>query len=211
MFFILDWDGTLSDSAAKICACMRAASKDMRLPELDDETIKNIIGLGLREAVTTLYPEIDEDQIEGLRKAYSEHFMERDQVPSPFFPKVMDTLENLKSQGNKLAIATGKSRRGLNRVLKNLSLENYFDATRCADETASKPHPLMLHELLQEIKLETNQAVMVGDTEWDLVMADNAGMRKIAVSYGAHTKDRLLSFSPDMCIDDFSRILEWEF
>jgi phosphoglycolate phosphatase len=211
MFFILDWDGTLSDSTAKICACMRAAARDINLPELDDNTIKNIIGLGLREAVTTLYPGIEDDQIEALRKAYSEHFLERDQIPSPFFPNVLDTLENLKLQGNKLAIATGKSRHGLDRVLKNLSLDQYFDATRCADETASKPHPLMVQELLSEMGLRQDQAVMVGDTEWDLVMADNAGVRKIAVSYGAHSKERLLSFSPDMCVDDFSTILNWRF
>lgn len=211
MLFILDWDGTLSNSAEKIVSCVQDAASALALPVQSEMNIKNIIGLGLPEAVLTLYPHFDAPQVQTFSKKYSEIFTERDKNPSEFFPEVMETLESLKDRGNKLAIATGKSRRGLNRVLNNLKLENFFHATRCADETESKPSPLMLHELMDEMKVDVSLSVMVGDTEWDMEMAKRAGMKKIAVNYGAHSPQRLQACSPELAVDRFSELLTWQF
>lgn len=209
MLYIFDWDGTLSDSAEKIVSCMQRAAQDSLLEVLDDETIKNIIGLGLPEAIKTLYPDIADSELETYRGNYVAHFVRDDAEPSPFFPGVMETLERLKEQGHHLTVATGKSRRGLNRVLKNLNMEGFFHSTRCADETASKPNPLMLEELLEEFSASLKETVMVGDTEYDMAMAHTLGMPRIAVSYGAHHISRLQAYEPDLCVNEFEQILQW--
>lgn len=209
VLYIFDWDGTLSNSTPKIISCMQRAAEDAGLPVLEDNTIKNIIGLGLPEAIHALYPNVTAKQMEDLRLHYVDHFVNDDAVPSPFFPGVMDTLENLHAQGHTLAVATGKSRKGLARVWQNLDMETFFHGSRCADETASKPHPLMLEQLLEEFSTPVEEAVMVGDTEYDMAMAHTLGMARIAVSYGAHHIDRLKSFDPVLCVDEFSAILEW--
>lgn len=211
MFFIFDWDGTISDSASKIVSCMQQAAKEVGLEVRGDEAIRNIIGLGLPEAIHALYPDHSEQQRQALRDGYADYFVRNDITPSPFFPGVMDTLTALKEQGYILAVATGKSRKGLDRVLQNLEMQDFFHGSRCADETASKPHPLMLHELLSEFDVSADQAVMVGDTEYDMAMAAELGMPRIAVSYGAHHIDRLKAYSPGMCVDEFNQILQWQF
>ena len=209
MFYIFDWDGTISDSAAKIIRCMQLAAEDVGLSVLADADIKNIIGLGLPEALKTLYPEISADEINKISESYSMHFVELDRSPSPFFPHVMETLTQLRDKNFVLAVATGKSRRGLDRVLNNLDLSGFFHHSRCADETASKPHPKMLEELLEVSGCAVNEAVMIGDTEWDMRMAQKIGMPKIAVNYGAHSKERLESCLPEMQIERFSQVLDW--
>jgi len=125
------------------------------------------------------------------------------------FPGVLATLQKLKGQEFHLAIATGKSRRGLDRVLAQLDLLDFFDATRCADETRSKPHPQMLHELLDELRMSAEQAVMIGDTEYDLAMARSAGMPRIAVDYGAHAIERLLPYEPALVLTEFAQLLAY--
>jgi phosphoglycolate phosphatase len=158
-----------------------------------------------------LYPEIDAATAERLRALYSEHFLAIDQAePAQFYPRVMDSLEALRQEGHQLAVATGKSRRGLDRVLTRLKLDGYFHASRCADETASKPDPQMLHELLLQFGAQASQAVMVGDTEYDMEMARRAEMPRIAVSYGAHAAERLHPYEPALCMDCFSEILAWQ-
>lgn len=209
MLFIFDWDGTISNSTAKIVKCMQNAAADIGVEVLESDVVQNIIGLGLPEAIEVLYPEESDSIREEVRVGYSKHFVREDQTPSPFFDGVMDTLEQLKLQGHQLAVATGKSRKGLDRVLGNLKLDNFFDSSRCADETASKPDPKMLHELLDEFSLSVNDAAMIGDTEFDMAMAHKIGMPRIAVSYGAHHIDRLRVYKPDMCVDYFSEILNW--
>ncbi|MFL0809443.1 MAG: HAD-IA family hydrolase [Agarilytica sp.] len=209
MLYIFDWDGTISDSAPKIIACMQKAAEDAGLDVLDDHTIKNIIGLGLPEAIHALYPEITPNKAEALRLNYVDHFVNDDVNPSPFFPGVMETLHQLLDQGHMLTVATGKSRKGLNRVWQNLSMESFFHGSRCADETASKPNPLMLEELLLEFDVSVEEAVMIGDTEYDMAMAHSLGMKKIAVSYGAHHIDRLKNYEPVLCVDEFDKILSW--
>ena len=209
MFFIFDWDGTLSDSADKIVACLQAAAQDCELPVLSPEQVKNVIGLGLPEALRYLYPQISAAQQEACRVAYAQHFKLRDQAPSAFFPGVLQALNQLKQKNYRLAVATGKSRAGLDRVLSNLDLADFFHHSRCADETASKPNPLMLNQLLEEAKVNVEDAVMVGDTEWDMQMADNIGMRKIAVGYGAHSAERLQRYRPALLIHHFPDILQF--
>ena len=202
---IFDWDGTLSDSLSRIAFCLRRAAVDCGLEQPSDEEVHEIVGLGLKEALQKLFPNIGDDQsIERLKESYSTHFMENDRVPSPFYPHVMESLTRLRDRGYRLAVATGKSRRGLNRVLQEKGLETFFHASRCADETRSKPHPLMLNELLQEFELRPEQAIMVGDTEFDMEMAQLAEVPRLAVSYGAHHASRLRRYQPFACIDCFS-------
>ena len=203
---IFDWDGTLSDSVARIAISMQRAASDHALPVPAYDEVKEIIGLGLTEAVFRLFPEASREQVFALQTAYSQHYRSEDSSPCPFFPGVEATLGYLKSQGYALAVATGKSRAGLDRVLDSLDMQTFFHASRCADETLSKPHPLMLNELLAEFDLSADQAVMVGDTEFDMEMAVNAAMPRIAVSYGAHHVDRLRAFKPLACLDLFGEI-----
>ncbi|MBU3070486.1 HAD-IA family hydrolase [Aestuariicella sp. G3-2] len=207
MFFIFDWDGTLCDSTAKIVSCMHEAARAQRLPALTDAEVQNIIGLGLPEAIQTLYPDLEYDGIEAMRQAYADHFIAADSEPSRLFDNSVDTLEQLLSSGHQIAVATGKSRAGLNRVLESLGMKDVFHATRCSDETASKPHPLMLHELLAELKVPVEEAVMIGDTEFDMEMARRAQMPRIAVDYGAHHISRLTPYEPVLCASDIGDIL----
>lgn len=208
MLYIFDWDGTLIDSTDKIAGCMQRAIATLGLPERSVEEAKSIIGLGLPEAVRTLFPDIEETMIAKVTASYSSHFVAADQTPCNFYPYVDEVLNQLRSEGHLLAVATGKSRRGLNRVLANMSLTDFFDASRCADETASKPDPLMLHQLLQTLNTDVGSAVMVGDTDFDLGMAANAGMKSIGVSYGAHPVERLLPHKPERIIDSFDQLLD---
>ena len=209
MIVILDWDGTLVDSAGQIVATMQAAASLCSLPVRPDSEIRHIIGLGLPEAIKTLYPERDQDQARRMQEAYSKCYRDAGMDPAPFFPGVMSTLQALLEHGLQLAVATGKSRRGLDRELQVRQLDDLFHATRCADESRSKPNPLMLHQILQQLGKTPEQAVMVGDTVFDMDMAQQAGMRNIAVSYGAHPESALIAASPDLLVDDFSTILEW--
>lgn len=211
MLFIFDWDGTLSDSKAKITKAMQLAAQDLGWLPLDDHLIHNIIGLGLPEAIHSLYPDVGLPERQRLRDAYASHFLSLDEdCPSDFFPGVMDTLHRLKTDGHTLTIATGKSRKGLDRIFKVLGVADFFHATRCADETASKPEPLMLEELLQEFGVGAGEAVMIGDTEYDMEMARRIDMPRIAVSYGAHHIERLHSYQPELCLDQFDQLLAWK-
>jgi phosphoglycolate phosphatase len=207
MLVIFDWDGTLLNSLAKISQCMQLAAVDAGLDPRSESEIHGIIGLGIPQALTILYPDVPQAPLDSLRDRYSYHFMMKDQSPCAFYPGVCDTLAELKSGGHHIAVATGKSRRGLDRVLGNLGWENYFHATRCADETSSKPDPLMLSELMTELDYGVEDAVMVGDTEFDLEMASRLGMRRVGVSYGAHSPQRLSLHQPEIIIDHIKDLL----
>lgn len=204
MLFIFDWDGTVIDSTAKIIHSMQRAIASEKLPYRDEGEVRQIIGLGLPEAIRQLFPQIEPESMARLRACYSEFYIEADQTPCQFYPDVRETLTALREQGYRLAVATGKSRKGLDRVLSNLGMGDYFDATRCADETRSKPHPQMVLELLSELAVSREQAVMVGDTSFDLDMATNAGIAGVGVSYGAHPVERLQRCSPAKIIDRFA-------
>lgn len=210
MLFIFDWDGTLIDSKAKITTAMQLAAEDVSLTPLDDHLIHDIIGLGLPEAIFRLYPNTDLLGRQRLRDAYAVRFLMLDEErASDLFPGVIETLAQLKAGGHVLAVATGKSRKGLDRILDALGMVGFFHATRCADETASKPDPLMLEELLVEFGVAAGEAVMIGDTEYDMDMARRINMPRIAVSYGAHHIDRLHGYRPELCLDSFAQLLSW--
>ena len=208
MLAVFDWDGTLMDSTQKIVLCMQKAARQVGLPVCSPEAVQNIIGLGLPEAICSLYPELPPSQWEPLRQQYAYYYVEGDTTPTPFFEGVLEGLACLKAKGVQLAVATGKSRKGLDRVLQNGPLAEVFCATRCADETASKPNPLMLQQLLAHTGKTAQQSIMVGDTEYDLAMAHAIAMPSIAVTYGAHRPERLLAFQPRLCTGVFSEVVD---
>ncbi len=165
---IFDWDGTLADSTGRIVDSMRRAGQELGLPDVPDADIQNIIGLGLPEAIKTVWPDVLPDQMEPMREAYARYFVYDSQIAMNLFNGAESLLDGLSANGRKIAVATGKSRKGLDRILKDLSLSGVFDTTRCADETRSKPHPLMLSEILEELGVSADSALMVGDTTYDL-------------------------------------------
>lgn len=206
---IFDWDGTLSDSIGRIVDAMRQAAGLAGRPVRDDLAIKGIIGLGLPEAIRTLYPDITANDLIDFRQHYADSYMAMDVEPSKLFDGVHESLEAFRAEGYRLAVATGKARRGLDRVLKAHGWLNYFDATRAADETASKPDPLMLNEILAHCGVKPEKALMVGDASFDLLMARNAGMDSVAVAYGAQAVESLLQYEPRLAIEHFSELRTW--
>ncbi|RTL04015.1 MAG: HAD family hydrolase, partial [Lysobacterales bacterium] len=181
---VFDWDGTLMDSEYRIVACLRAASLSLGLPALADAAYRHVIGLGLIEACAMLYPLAGDDEHLRLAEAYKHEFLSRDPAGMQLFAGAAGVLEALCADGYRLAVATGKSRAGLERAYRDTGLGRLFEASRCADETASKPDPRMLHELLAETGVPAARALMIGDTEFDLAMARAAGMAGIGATWG---------------------------
>ncbi|MEH6636465.1 MAG: HAD-IA family hydrolase [Halioglobus sp.] len=210
MIIIFDWDGTLCDSVEHIVAAMQAAAAEFEVPAPAAPAIRDIVGLGLPQAMAVLFPQLQEQLQLKLRDAYSQHYVSADSGPASLFGGAMETLLALRSRDFELAVATGKSRRGLNRVLSGLGLEEFFDITRCADETRSKPHPQMLNEIMHERDKGPHEVVMVGDTEYDLGMAREAGVRSVGVSFGVHSTERLAHYEPMAIIDALPQLLELE-
>ena len=205
---IFDWDGTLMDSEHQIVTAMQASISDLGLEARTDDACKDIIGLGLKEAIQRIYPDSGEPLIQAIVERYRYHWL-KDEKGSELFAGAEATLYKLKEAGYQLAVATGKGRAGLETVLDKTGLNPVFDATRCSDETSSKPHPMMLKEILQELDILPQHAIMVGDTEYDLQMAHNAGVGPVAVSYGVHETQRLLSFNPLVCLDHIEHLPDW--
>nr|WP_218626469.1 HAD-IA family hydrolase [Pseudomonas sp. dw_358] len=206
---IFDWDGTLSDSIGRIVQAMKLAAIDCDEPVLDDDAVKGIIGLGLPEAIRTLYPHVDDDKVQVFRQHYADRYMALDREPSELFPGVLESLEGFKAAGYQLAVATGKARRGLDRVLKAHGWEDYFQITRGADEARSKPDPLMLEQILRHCGVSAGRALMVGDSAFDLQMARNAGMDCVAVGYGALPLEALRVYEPVLAVEHFSELGAW--
>lgn len=206
---IFDWDGTLMDSEEKIVSCFREAAKDAGAVYPGDSVVSNVIGLGLKEATEIIFPDADNTTQAAVLEGYRDHFLIHDQTPMPFFPDVAEGLADMTRCGYQMAVATGKARRGLSRVLDNSPLEIFFNVTRCADETRSKPHPLMIEEILQETGVEQHRAIMVGDTTYDLEMASNAGIDSLAVSYGVHPCERLTQYTSNACLNSFQEVRNW--
>lgn len=206
---VFDWDGTLIDSEARIVDAMQCAAAQLRLPVPTQPEVSEIIGLGLKEALSKLFPHSDGVTQEQLISTYRDYFMIHSKIESPIFKNVEKTLQNLINVGYRLAIATGKGRRGLDHALRETALSEYFHASRCADETASKPNPKMLHELMAELRAKPNEILMIGDTEYDMEMARLAGADRLAVSYGVHALQRLQRFSPVGYIDAIDELPAW--
>lgn len=206
---IFDWDGTLIDSAARIISSFQGGARELGYPVPPDDAVRNIIGLGLSEAINEVMPELDAAQNDALAKAYSRHYLEIDQTPTALFHAVEEGLWSLRDQGFRLAVATGKSRRGLDRVLSETGLGALFEITRCADETRSKPHPLMLEQILSETATRPDAALMIGDSVYDMDMALNAGVDAVAVTYGVHEPSRLQQSRPTHQVDSFVEFVDW--
>jgi phosphoglycolate phosphatase len=206
---VFDWDGTLMDSAGRIVASMRAAFEEVGLTPPEPAAARNVIGLGLSHAIGELAPGATEESISRLMARYRSHYLEVNDMPTPLFPGADQVIADLHAEGYLLAVATGKSRPGLDRALVESGLGRFFHATRSADETHSKPHPQMLLELLDELGVGQADALMIGDTEYDLLTARNAGVDCLAVSYGAHARERLLGHGPLACLDSIDALPPW--
>ena len=203
---IFDWDGTLMDSTAQIVNCMQLTIKEMNTEPRSDDAILNIIGLGLEEAILSLYPTSNNSFINKMAEVYRDFYLFKDKTPSPLFEGVVEMLDELREQNYDLAIATGKSRRGLDKGLSETNLHDYFPITRCADETRSKPDPQMLTEILTDYNTNKDTAIMVGDSKYDLQMANNAKMDSIAVTYGVHSLEQLQKQQPVSHVDNARNI-----
>jgi phosphoglycolate phosphatase len=206
---VFDWDGTLMDSEAKIVSCMQAAAVDVGIPDPGAEAIRDIIGLGLNEAMQALFPEQAPVHRAELVERYRRHFLELDATGMPLFPGVTQGLTQLAQQGYLLAIATGKARRGLDRVLDDTGMRHLFVSSRCADEAFSKPHPQMLEDILDQTGVDAGRTLMVGDTVYDMEMARSAKVAGLAVSYGVHARERLLDCGALACLDSFPEVCAW--
>lgn len=206
---IFDWDGTLMDSEARIVASIQYAAKHAGYPVLSYDESKRIIGLSLDKAIYTLYPDADASGIEMMAQGYTEYFLNHADVDMRPFEGAEALLSMLKQSGVKVAIATGKSRRGLNQVLAEVGFEGYFDMTRTPVEAESKPSPLMLQQIIDEFGLSAGDAVMVGDTEFDMQMAKNINMDVIALSHGVHDLDVLMTYEPVSYFDDLFAMADW--
>ena len=206
---IFDWDGTLCDSIGRIVEAMHTAATLSGYPPCSDEAVKGIIGLELSEAIGVLYPQLDEGQVTAMRNHYADAYIALDATPSSLFPGVREALLGFREQGYRLAVATGKARRGLDRVLKAQGWEDFFDITRAADETRGKPHPLMLEQIMSHCGVGPQHSLMVGDASFDLLMARNAGMHSVAVGYGALPLHVLQQYEPQLCIESFDQLPPW--
>jgi phosphoglycolate phosphatase len=190
-----DWDGTLFDSTGLIVRCIQAACRDIGAPVPDDQRAAYVIGLGLRDALRHAVPDLAVERYPELGRRYRHHYLAR-QHEIVLFDGTHEMLRALKARNHWLAVATGKSRLGLNEALASAQLDAFFDSTRTADETASKPDPLMLLELMRELGTEPGRTLMIGDTTHDLQLAAHAGVASVGVAYGAHTGDDFARFAP---------------
>lgn len=205
---VFDWDGTLVDSAQSIVESLQGACTDLGFEPPSDERARHIIGLGLKDALRYAIPHVPETEHRRIVERYRIHFLARD-AHMRLFSGVTDGLTVLQSRGYLMGIATGKSRRGLERALDQVGVRQFFAASRCADEGFSKPHPGMLQAVMDELAVRPEDTLMIGDTTHDLAMATNAGVPALAVAYGAHPKDQLLAARPHACVDTPAELFTW--
>lgn len=208
-FLVFDWDGTLIDSEAKIIAILEAVIEELDLDPVPHECIRNVIGLALPGAIAELFPGYSQEIIGYIVQRYRYRFSHPQSPVSSLFPGTMATLEQLHWAGYSLCVATSKSRRGLEQELDATDLRRYFSVTRCADETRSKPDPLMLNEIMGELGANPEETVVIGDSEYDLGMAKNARTDAVAVTSGVHPRERLLAWFPRACLDSIVHLPRW--
>jgi len=206
---VFDWDGTVADSLHHIVWAMQAAITEVDLPVRTREEILSIIGLGMHEAALELYPNVDTVTRQHMVQSYGQFYLQATTGNTVLFADARATLEKLQEQGYVLAVATGKSRRGLDRAFAETGVKEYFQASRCADETVSKPHPQMLFELMQALEMPPEQTLMIGDSHHDLQMATNAGVSSVAVNYGAQPASRLLEYHPLTTLNRLGELPLW--
>ncbi len=205
-FVIFDWDGTLMDSVGRIVASMQAAAKSVQVEMPSDKDVKNIIGLSLVAALDKLFPTRTQAQEEQLIAAYKEQYLTGCTVPTPLFNYAEELLVNLTKVNKLIAVATGKGRQGLDRVMNESGTTHYFHSSTCADEAKSKPDPEMIQLLLNELSIEPSDAVMIGDTIHDMEMARRAGVDRIGVTFGVHNKQELLPYEPVAIVDSLAEL-----
>ncbi|MDP2143852.1 MAG: HAD-IIIA family hydrolase [Gallionella sp.] len=205
---VFDWDGTVMDSTAVIAGSIQAACRDLGLNVPSDEAARHVIGLGLVQALRHAVPDAPEAMYEPLVERYRYHFLSQD-LAIPLFDGARETIAELRDAGYWLAVATGKSRAGLERVMESSGMKDYFHATRTADQTFSKPHPAMLMELMDELAVTPDRTLMIGDTTHDVQLAQNAGVDVVAVAYGAHPPEQLLELQPLALVGDFDELRAW--
>jgi phosphoglycolate phosphatase len=203
---VFDWDGTLIDSIARIANSLQLAGEKVCGVKVSAAAARDVIGLGLHEAVTQLHPELGAEDITAISEAYKQHYLYESEIEAPLFDGVIDLLDNLRTRGFTLAIATGKSRTGLDHSLQTHNLAHYFSSTRCAGENRSKPHPEMLLGVLSDVGISTQHALMIGDSEHDMLMASNAKVKAIAVTHGVHKAEVLLKHQPLACLDQITEL-----
>lgn len=205
---VFDWDGTLMDSAAAIVLSIQNACRDLGFPVPDDERASHVIGLGMFEAMAHACPGLSERDYTRIIERYRVHWLQRDPV-LPLFEGTAEMLADLEGRGHLLAVATGKSRAGLARALDNTGVRQRFLATRCADQCTPKPAPDMLFELIDELGVERDRTLMIGDTTHDLGMAANAGVAAVAVSFGAHPVGQLRDMNPVALAHSTTELHQW--
>lgn len=205
---VFDWDGTLLDSAGAIVYAIQAACRDLELPVPDEARARHVIGLGLIDAMRYAVPDLPPERYPVIADRYRFHYLAGDHHLT-LFAGVREMLGRLQESGHILTVATGKSRHGLDRALDHSGLRPLFQASRCADECHSKPHPQMLDELMAEFGIAAASTVMIGDTSHDLLMASNAGVDGLGVTYGAHPHDHLLEHAPLACLHSVPELDQW--
>lgn len=205
---VFDWDGTLMDSAAAIVAAIQAAASDLGIEPPPDERARHVIGLGLGDALRHAVPDLAEADYPRMVERYRHHYLARDHELT-LFAGADELIAELAGAGFMLAVATGKSRLGLERALKVSGLGPYFHDSRCADECHSKPHPQMLEELMAAFAIVPERTLMIGDTTHDLQMARNAGVASLAVSYGAHPPEALDALAPLARLQAVAELRQW--
>ena len=203
-----DWDGTLFDSTAIITRCIQRAVVDVGGREPTREAASYVIGMALGPALAHAAPDVPPDQYPALGQRYRHHYLQL-QDDISLFEGVLPMLAALKARQHWLTVATGKSRRGLDDALQDVALQGVFDGSRTADETAGKPSPLMLHELMREFGVEPERTLMIGDTTHDLQMALNAGCASVGVSYGAHEPEAFHVLKPLAVVHSVAELDAW--
>ena len=203
-----DWDGTLFDSTAAIARSIQLAVADVGGTVPSDAQASYVIGMALLPALAHAAPDVPPEKYNDLANRYRYHYLKQ-QEQITLFRGVLPMLERLRERGHWLAVATGKSRRGLNEALQHAELRGVFDASRTADETAGKPHPLMLQELMAELGVEPQRLLMIGDTTHDLQMARNAGCASVGVAYGAHDAAGFADCAPLYVAQDVADLQQW--
>ena len=203
-----DWDGTLYDSTRLIVRCIQAAVVDVGGAKPSEDDAAWVIGLGLAEALARAAPDVPREKYAELGARYRFHYLQH-QDDLVLFDGVLQMLDALRARGHKLAVATGKSRRGLNEALKSMALRDRFDASRTADETFVKPHPCMLLELMEELDVPAERTLMIGDTTHDLQLALNAGCASVGVSYGAHEPESFDELKPLFVAHSVASLEAW--
>lgn len=203
---IFDWDGTLMDSIERIVSSVQAAAKSCSLNVPDNSQVSDIIGLSLPQAMKTLFPNINASDTAKLIEQYRYQFIEVNDTPMPLFTDTIPLLNALTQNNKILAIATGKGREGLQRVLNQTNTGHYFQASRCAGEASSKPSPEMLLSLLEQLQIAKDCALMIGDSKYDLQMAKTAGIDSIGVTFGVHSRSQLSQYQPKATVDSLTEL-----